>query len=448
MQTQRDHMHAYQFSANRLLRSLTDGDPGTGEGPLRRANLGAVFGVLVAVLLSGGAVLYGLLNPGGDTAWRRSGAIVVEKETGTRFVYLGGVLRPTANYASARLIAGSGASSVTYVSQKSLASVPHGQPVGIPNAPDSLPPASALLPGSWAWCLRPGTGQTAGGAGPSGSGVPPQASTVLDLAPAGRTSPVPVNRQILVTAAGDPSAAGFVLWNDVTYPLGDRAALVALGLGNQQPVLAPASWLATMPAGPAFAPAVIRGAGKAGPAIAGRQAKVGELFQTSVAGAEEFYVLRPDGLAPITRTEAALFAIRPGAPAPVTVGPADIAAAPASSDRSLLHRLPDPLSGTGTTFDPGNSALCVLRNSPGQPAQLTVVTEQQAAIAGAVGVLVPAGRGMLAEPPPPSPSAVQRPYLITDSGRKYAITSGSAVAALGYSSAAPVMIPDEVLQQV
>src|SRR5204862_174540 len=89
----------------------------------------AVFGML------------GVVSPGGSTAWREPGAIIVEKETGSRFLLVDGVLRPVLNLASARLLAGAEAP-VRSVSGKSLAGVPHGAAVGIPGAPT---PTDALL---------------------------------------------------------------------------------------------------------------------------------------------------------------------------------------------------------------------------------------------------------------------------------------------------------------
>jgi len=76
------------------------------------------------VLLSGGAVVYGLISPAPDFSWRAQGSIIVDKDTGTRYVLLGGALRPAANYASARLAGSS--KPVSMVSHKTLAGTPVG----------------------------------------------------------------------------------------------------------------------------------------------------------------------------------------------------------------------------------------------------------------------------------------------------------------------------------
>lgn len=71
----------------------------------------------------------------------------MEKETGTRYLFLDGRLRPVRNYASALLLTGKGAA-VRTVAAKALSDVPHGAPIGIDGAPDSLPTPATLLAGS------------------------------------------------------------------------------------------------------------------------------------------------------------------------------------------------------------------------------------------------------------------------------------------------------------
>jgi len=62
-------------------------------------SLSAVTGglavMIIAVLLCGGFAVYGLINPGGATEWKQPGSIIVEKETGNRYLYLGGVVSLT-----------------------------------------------------------------------------------------------------------------------------------------------------------------------------------------------------------------------------------------------------------------------------------------------------------------------------------------------------------------
>jgi hypothetical protein len=194
--------------------------------------------------------------------------------------------------------------------------VPQGQTVGIPGAPQTLPAVSGLLPGNWAVCLNPG--QPGGG-------------TIRDLSPAGRGAVPADNQRILVTS---PAGRSYVVWDNTKYPLTTGSALVALGLGNQDPVTASAAWLAELRTGPALAPAAVPGAGLRGPSAAGHaRTVIGELFESTAAGVNQYYVLLKSGLAPISHTEFALFAALPGERPAVRASPAGIASSAESPDR-------------------------------------------------------------------------------------------------------------------
>jgi hypothetical protein len=62
MQTRRDHVEAYRFAANRLATALAEGSPGHGQAPFRQATLGTLAGLVIAALLCGGFVSYGLID--------------------------------------------------------------------------------------------------------------------------------------------------------------------------------------------------------------------------------------------------------------------------------------------------------------------------------------------------------------------------------------------------
>jgi len=428
MQTQRDQVQAYQFSTSRLVSAVATGETGSGQSPFRRSGLGTAAGIGIAVLLAVGSVVWGLIHPVTSLAWKKPGAIVVSSATGTRFVYLGGELHPAANYASA-LLASGGRSAVQVLTAKDLTGVPDGPEIGIPGAPESLPAARGLLAGGWATCLDP--------ASPS--------ATVLDLTPAARLGAPPANERILVSG---PSGAQYIVWNGTKYPLPSKTALAALGLGNADDVAASAIWLAALPTGPALVPAAIPGDGKRGPAIGGRPARIGELFETMGAGVQQYYELRGDGLAPIAGTELALLTARPGEPKPAQVSPADIAAAPASADRSLLRGLPDLTSGS--VYASGGPALCV-RQASAKSGKGTLVTESVARVSAVpvslgVGVLVPQGDGMIVQPPSVAGQFGQPlTYLITDTGEKYPLAGSNAETALGYATTSAQVMPLDIL---
>jgi ESX secretion system ATPase EccB len=427
MQGRRDQVQAYAFATSRLATALTTGKTGNGEAPFQRAMVGALVGIVAAVLVGAGAFIYGLIRPATVEAWRQPGSVVVVKETGTRFVYLGGVLHPTANYTSTALIAGS-ARAVSYVPQKALTGIPVGPMIGIPGAPQTLPAPSALLSGTWAVCLPPGAPGT----------------TVLDLAPNSHATAPVTGRKILLVG---PDGRGYVLWNGEKYQVTSRSSLITLGLGNQVPIRAPAAWLADVPAGPALVPAAIPGAGTPGAPVGGQPATIGTVFSTTAAGADQYYVLLEDGLAPVSQTEAALITAGGSQPAAARqVSIAAIAAAPASADRSLLSGVPDMVSAPAYT--PGSAALCVRQQSPGHLTGDSVITDQAAA--GSAPVIVPPGAGMIAAQQAATPNGTATYYLIADTGQKYLLADSNAVSNLGYGngSQTPPVLPPAVLAAI
>ena len=140
--TQRDQIQAYQFLRRRLISALVAADSNHPTSPSRRLVLGTILGIAGAVLITAAFGVIGLLNPSGAADWQQGGQVILEQETGARYV-LGqdGLLHPVLNYASARLLAGGNGSNTVTVSANTLGSASRGAMLGIPGAPDSLPAA-------------------------------------------------------------------------------------------------------------------------------------------------------------------------------------------------------------------------------------------------------------------------------------------------------------------
>ncbi|MDI5972862.1 type VII secretion protein EccB [Streptomyces sp. SL13] len=427
MQTRRDHLQAYQFATGRLSSALVSGDPGRGESPLKRTALGTFLGACVVVLLCAGFGIYGLVSPGGNTSWRTAGTVVVEKETGTRYLYTGGKLRPLRNWASALLIAGKGAP-VTSVSRNSLGATPHGAPVGIDGAPDSLPAAAGLLNGPWTRCLRPGVGD----------------GQVVDFAPDG-TAAVPAGRQVLLSG---PGGKRYLLWRGVPYPVPSLSVLVALGLDGDRAVAAPADWLASLRSGTPLTAPVISGAGRPAGKVAGRPARVGDLFTTAVAGGVHHYVLTAHGFTPVGATAAALLAAKPGATPALRVSAQDLAAVPEAASGLPADPLPDVLDAPQAAL--GQRAVCLLQRSQGAKLTTRVVLEGGAAATGRSPVLVPALHGLVAVDRDQELAQRSSPaaYLITDQGIAYRVDDQASGQALGLGSAPATALPAGLLHDL
>ncbi|MFB9840700.1 type VII secretion protein EccB, partial [Actinoallomurus acaciae] len=101
MHNRRDQVHAHGFMVGRLVSALLRAEPDMAVPPLRRSWSGLIIGAIVAALAVGGVAVLAVISPGGASAWRKPGTLILDKDTGTRFVLAGGRLRPVLNYASA-----------------------------------------------------------------------------------------------------------------------------------------------------------------------------------------------------------------------------------------------------------------------------------------------------------------------------------------------------------
>lgn len=254
MQTQRDHVHAHQFQMVRMSSALVLGDPAGAEDPAQRSTAGVLAGAILAVLVLAGFGVYGWIVPGGDTSWRTPGTLIVEKETGVGYVLLGGRLHPARNRASAMLLLGAEAR-LKIVTAASLKDVPRGGPVGLADAPVTVPAAGQVLAGPWLVC--PGVQKTLLVAGPGAGGEP--------LATA----------RFAIVRSGDER---FLLWQDHRYTITGDAVPMALGADDAVPVPAvPGGWLALLPDG---GPVGVPGTGPGGPSrrVGGHTYAIGQLL--------------------------------------------------------------------------------------------------------------------------------------------------------------------------
>jgi type VII secretion protein EccB len=430
MQTQRDRVHAYNFLIGRMSAALASADPTPPEPPDKRHRFGLACGVVLALLIGVGFWVYGLLFPGGSTVWQQQGAILVEKETGNRYLYLDGALHPVLNQASAMLVQGSQAH-VETISRSSLSGLRHGAPIGIPGAPDAVPTAQGLTGGPWLLCLTD--------AGPERAAM----SMVLD--PRGIPQPLAADRYVLVTSAGGTL---YLVLDGTKYQLGDPSVLVALGVQAVKPERAPQAWLDSVANGPTLAAARLPAAPEPGAQVAGRPWNVGTLFrQRMLNGGEEYWVLRGDGLAPMSATEFALASARHPELKPVAVTAGDVAAAPRSADTSLLGRLPN-LTDVTLAAGLGAGELCLVQVPLGMRVVSAVAVNPVRHSGSPLeeGATVPPNKGMLAVSVPLAPGQkTATRYLITDRGIRYPVPDDQALGALGFGGVAPTPVPQHVL---
>ncbi|MET7320214.1 type VII secretion protein EccB [Streptomyces sp. NPDC005549] len=296
MQNRRDQVQAHMFVMGRLTSGLLRTDLDAPESPVGRTNRGLAIGIVVSLLIAAGAFVWGLISPATSNSWRAEGTLIVDEDTGSRYFYDNGELRPVLNYASAKLLAGASRSGLTSktVGTDALRSTPRGLPVGISGAPDVLPDPGALEKSRpWLVCSASADG--------AGTGA-----TVLSVASAATQRPLPRGSAVLVA---DPSGNRYLVWQGARLRIdGKSSALEGLGYGSAVPRKVSAAFVDALPAGPDLAPTALAGLGEPGPSFGSLTTRVGQVFRTTVPGAErgQYYLLREEGLVPLTNTQAAL----------------------------------------------------------------------------------------------------------------------------------------------
>jgi type VII secretion protein EccB len=454
MQSRRDQVQAHMFVMSRITSGMLRADPDAPESPQGRTNRGTVIGIVIAVLLCAGMFVWGLISPGRSNSWHDAQGLIVDQDTGTSYLYLDGRLHPVRNYASARLIRGT-RMTTHRVRTKSLDGTPHGRPVGIVGAPDSMPAGAGLTRGAWAVCS---------GTGAAGSVA---AVTTLVVGASGGDGVLKAGEAMLVSA---PDTSVYLVWQGSRLRLDPKGgAAVALGYGGRAPTPVSPAFLDALPSGPDLAAPVVPGMGQAGPSLDGHATRIGQVFRVGVLGSEpRYYQLRRNGLTEIGTTVADL----------VMGDPAVRRDAYAGATATAANLPPDVLNdhlatGTDTAAgalpespprlvdrQPGRNACVRVQPSDAGP-RVSVALDDQAALgtaaqAATAAACVPVDRITV----PPGGGALVRvltadggtaggtTYLVTDTGTKYRVPSAADMEALGYSTGQAVALPSPLLAMV
>ncbi|MEJ3748330.1 type VII secretion protein EccB [Actinomycetes bacterium KLBMP 9797] len=409
MPSRQDQLQSYQFLVQRVVAALVARDIDPARSPFHRLAGGTLAGVLLAAIAFGAVAAHAAVTGGDRADWGDPRAIVVEKESGARFVFRGGALHPVPNYASALLIAG-GAGTTVLVSRADLRGAPRGVPLGIAGAPDALPDA-ARLAGHWTVC-----GAADGGA-------------LVIGRPAGGGAPL-AGRALL---AEHPDGTAHLIWQHRRHAIAERDLVAAaLGWADERPVRIPAPLLDALPAGSPLARAAVPGEGTPSPAVPG--AVVGEVFVVATqGGGREYAVAHRAGLAAITQVQADLLLtdLDQDRPTALSQGEyADLPKVPAPAPPGA------PPPATTPALAPAGGAVCGEIGDGGTITEVRVGArppEAPVTVAPGSGALVASG-GAVA--------------LVTDLGQRHAITDPSVLALLGYADVRPLRMPSALVEWI
>ena len=459
MATKRDQLQAYQFLVQRVVSALIIRESDPEQPPFRRPMAGAIGSMALAVLVLAGFGVFGLIAPGGKNAWRDGESIVVEKETGTRFVYLDGRLHPVTNYVSA-LLALNKHAPLMNVSRNSLAGVTRGPRIGIADAPDSLPGPNGVLASGWSICSAPGKDE-------AGATV---AESVLMV---GRqpVSARQVDADALLVAV-ERTADQYLLWNGYRHRI-DASDTVALGLALRSVPRATvaAELLDTLPVGEALKPIRLADLGKQSHAVASQPGlRIGQLMVLSASGGSpQYYLVERDRLRPISPlqyevqlafapTEKAYGGRQPvGVPLGlIEAGRANVAATSPGSPGQLPSTRPGFVapgdSGTAlcAMFDPGQAVprLAVDVVLPPKDDRTATPASTSRGTRLADRVVVPPGQVALVETMQATATPAPAVGLVSDLGVYYPLAGPELLGALGYAGVQPVRMPAGLVARI
>ncbi|MFD0691570.1 type VII secretion protein EccB [Actinomadura fibrosa] len=461
MQSRRDLYQAHRLMTQRVGLALLQGEPDIAESPMRRLSVGAFAGVMVGLLIVAVFGIWGILSPGGAKGLDKPGQLIIEKETGTKYIYDAntGKMFPVANYASAMLALDSDNPGRRTVSRKSLRKFERGPMIGIQGAPDSLPDSKQLVRGPWSVCVREA---------PTTTGVKQDITALAagrDVGGRGLTD----GEALVVQQAGSP----WVIWKDhrmqLTVPL-DQVPVLTNG---PQAAEVPSTWLNAIPSAGSFGAPEVPGRGQNVSGPAGRQAKVGQVFkaETGAGGQALWYVMLSDGLSQISETQAQLLlrdrntslAYPGGQARPIET---DVPSAQQITSRTRLldNNLP-PTLPKFANWDK-STPLCSVFPIGSPTARLTIggslpppsSASLGAGSAGSTGtvdqiVLPPGGAALMSLVPGGGDTSTAGGgsgslSLVNDQGIRFALPSADVAKKLGYDAAKAAPVPSSVIHLI
>ncbi|MGC4940409.1 type VII secretion protein EccB [Kribbella sp. DT2] len=458
MATRKDQLQSHQFSVQRMVSALVTRETDPEQPPFKRP-LAAAFGsaaILVLALVVAG--VYGMVSPGGSKAYAKGDVVVVEKETGTRFVYVDGHLHPVTNYTSALLALGK-YGEVRRVSRRSLAKAPRGPLIGIEDAPDALPDRKRLLTGGWTLCSEPALD-------PSGAATS-ESVLMIGSGPARDQAMLDTAMLVEVMETRDQ----YLIWKGYRHRIQKSdTTTVGLALGSEPWARVGSAFVAGLPDGEPIAPIAIPGTGQASYAVQERGGtRIGQLFVvTTASGAKQHYVALKDKLRPITALQYDIQrAYRPvtaayggKAPSAIAIDLLSLSRAESPSTRADAGQAPRsrpefvaPRNGQGTvcaTYQPGETvpAVSIDAAMPVRDAAAVTVKRGKLGTALADRILVEPGAAAVVEAMPSDQATAGTVSVITDLGRTYPLADPALLEPLGYQGVLPVRIPAQLVARI
>ncbi|GAA1511431.1 type VII secretion protein EccB [Nocardioides humi] len=440
MATKKDLVEAYAFSRRRLVTAFVSGAPGGREVEPTRPGRMIVGGIALAVLLVAGAAIAGALSDRAEVDWDKPG--LVADNRGALYVILDkdsvpGLprVRPVINVTSAQLILGPDVEA-RKVPDEEIAGERKGPPIGILDAPATVPAADHLVGSGWTSCTGTGLGM----------------QTTVEAEP--RVTPVPATGFVV---KGDSDGDVYLIAEAEVPGLPRRAYRYELHSGNDglysdlrvspnDQVTVPDAWLELFPPGdPLDADGLgIPGWGEPAGLPGYGDALVGDWLERSGTT----YALTQAGLVELTPFEAAVLrntSLGKRMPQEATEEP--------GAAFNIVRRAP----GAGEFWPeqvldgslPATEQACaqLVTDEGAEPAVHLVTAPEGSASAEDVAtgdreVTVASGRGAVIRSADWITSADGTIHLVDDRGYSYPVAGTEELAQLGYGSVPVLVVPD------
>ncbi|MFE6801924.1 type VII secretion protein EccB [Streptomyces sp. NPDC057681] len=446
MASRRDELNAYTFAKRRTLASFLQPSPsGSEEGapkPLRAVLPGVIVGIVVLAVFGA----WGMFKPTAPPKWDETAKnVIVASKSTTRYVVLktdGKIqLHPVLNMASAKLLVAPSDNPIVTVSEKVLDSgkIPHGATIGIPYAPDRLPPDSeAESAKRWAVCERPGDG---------GRAIQ-KAAFVLAKRDALKTESRDAKLRggdLMYVVGQDKAKTEYVVdARGTAYRIAAQAEedkqqlLRALDIDaeNQEPQRVSRDWLDTLHQGTPISFPTIEGkpgdpAG-ANSTLDDSANRVGMVLKTP----DQYYVVLPGKVAPITDFTAHLLLYSPAlvplaqGGEPLKVSPGAVVAGQGFGPGNWPKYAPKTVNEASTGTGSRNTVCNVLNKVDSDNGRTTLSTWAGTKFpaplpTGSSSAYVTAGSGQLYRQFQGTETAAGPVFLVTDTGLRYAMQSNS-----------------------
>jgi type VII secretion protein EccB len=456
MQSRTDQVHSYQFFLQRVVSGLVTKESDPADLPFRRLGWSGFGSVMLAVVVAAGFGIYGILVGGGATSWQDGRSVIVEKETGTPYIFRDQRLYPMVNFVSARLALPAGAG-VVRVSARSLAGVPRGPALGIPGAPPGLPSSGKLLTGGWTLCSE---------AVPDGRGGRSERSVLAVGQPAPGGELVAEDQAVLVRDAAAAGSELHLVWHGHRFALAATEPVrTALGFTRERALPVAPAWLDALPVGEPISPPAAGERGEPTAALGDlREDRAIRTGQVLAAGGA-YYLVREAELREVTPLQRDLLLSDPDTAAAYPEATPDVVEVPTAL---IANAVIDPRPGRRTTSPPEtrpelhpfvaedlrDGAVCAAYQ-PGVPTPVIVAGARLPGAAGGVPspgvsarggllvdvVLVAGGAAALVQAAPSPELAGGTLHLVTDQGFRYGLPGLEVAAGLGYDPGRLVRLP-------